>query len=32
MIGLFFLGIPVSILVLYILLRAREYDRVWESN
>jgi len=26
MIGLFFIGIPVSILVLYILLKAREYD------
>lgn len=26
MIGLFFIGIPVSILVLYILLKARQYD------
>ncbi len=26
MIGLFFIGIPVSILVLYILLKVRQYD------
>jgi hypothetical protein len=27
MIGLFFIGIPVSIIVLYILLKVREYDK-----
>ena len=27
MIGLFFIGIPFSVLVLYVLLKAREYDR-----
>ena len=26
MIGLLFIGIPVSIIVLYILLKVREYD------
>jgi hypothetical protein len=26
MIGLFFIGVPVSILVLYVLLKVREYD------
>jgi len=26
MIGLFFIGIPVTILALYILIRVREYD------
>ena len=25
--GLFFIGIPVSIIVLYILLKVREYDK-----
>ena len=33
MIGLFFIGIPVSILVLYILLKVRQYDeRVDDSD
>ena len=33
MIGLFFIGIPVSILVLYVLLRVRQYDeRVDDSD
>jgi len=33
MIGLFFIGIPVSILALYILLRVRQYDeRVDDSD
>mgnify|MGYP001434406166 FL=1 len=27
MVGLFFIGIPVSIIVLYILLKVREYDK-----
>ena len=27
MIGLFFIGIPVSIIVLYILLKVRQYDK-----
>jgi len=26
MLGLFFLGIPVTILVLYVLIKVREYD------
>jgi len=26
MIGLFFIGVPVSILVMYVLLKAREHD------
>jgi len=29
MLGLFFLGIPVTILVLYVLIKVREYDWVW---
>ncbi len=33
MIGLFFIGVPVSILVLYVLLRVRQYDeRVDDSD
>ena len=33
MIGLFFIGIPVSILVLYVLLKVRQYDeRVDDSD
>ena len=33
MIGLFFIGIPVSVLALYILLRVRQYDeRVDDSD
>ena len=33
MIGLFFIGIPVSILVMYVLLRVRQYDeRVDDSD
>ena len=33
LLGLFFIGIPVSILALYILLRARQYDeRVDDSD
>ena len=26
LLGLFFIGIPVSIIVLYVLLKVREYD------
>ena len=33
MIGLFFIGVPVSILVLYVLLKVRQYDeRVDDSD
>ena len=33
MIGLFFIGIPVSILALYVLLKVRQYDeRVDDSD
>ena len=33
MIGLFFIGIPVSILAMYVLLRVRQYDeRVDDSD